>query len=172
MNKLHKLHKSETAVTPNSVNFFSVFSIAIMSKLLKQDLVGHCIADIYQSPYVIDSDGFGGCRVFVELDSGVAFELKCAELEERRPPKSVDIDSMVVLRCSDSDIRDCVGEIICDVLMSDYWPAIGIATHTDRLIYLAAFPNPNFSGGMLTGPFADKINSTYGWSDVESCVWD
>jgi hypothetical protein len=143
-----------------------------MHKLTRADVVGRRIEGIYQTPFLVDPDGHGGCRVFVKLDTNVSFELECADLRERLFLMEIDLSDTTAFRISSDSINKCIGDTIDDVVQSEYWPSIGLSTSNGFFVYLAPMPNPDFSGGFLTGPCVEPINSSYGPKDTSSCIWE
>ncbi|QDT70232.1 hypothetical protein MalM25_31780 [Planctomycetes bacterium MalM25] len=137
------------------------------SQLLRDDIVGQQIAGIYRTPWETEPDGFGGCTTYVVIESGVAFSLSSAYYDSREPIIAVDSVSSEATLCGEKYLLQCSGATINEVLVSEYWPGLGLLLSNSMLLYETDFPSPVCSGALVIGPYADKVGQTYEMDEVE-----
>lgn len=108
-------------------------------KLERQDIVGHKIIQVHQTPWVT-LDGFDVCRGFVTLDNGLTFEIISEDTDESHPLDSWEIVSDWI---QVEFFPDCRGEEVAEVVASDYWPSIGLLLSSDFLLFICdEYPVP------------------------------
>lgn len=139
-----------------------------MSRLSKRDIVGNVIVGIYRSAYTVEADGFGGCEAYISLQNGATLVLESLERSELLPPRGIDLASANIEPCGDARVAACVGDKIIDVLVSEFWPSIGLLLESDHFLFLGPIPNPDRSGAMLVAPCAQLVGEMYDFSDVRS----
>lgn len=133
--------------------------------LQRDDIVGKRIKAIYQSPWYIEADGFGGCRTYVELDDGIAFGLLSQELGIIHPIIRVNLSDVNTMP-TEQDVSQCIDRSVLEVLVSWYWPGMGLLLSGDLFLYCSDFPNACRSGALLIGPYAEPVGQTYQLTEV------
>lgn len=108
------------------------------SRVLAIDEInGKLVKNVMQTPYEFAADGYGGCRVFVELKDGPSFDLINLEVEAVAPIYEVNIDDHKLLPAEiQGGEADCIGETIVRVVRSDLWPTIGLLLSSNRVLHL------------------------------------
>ena len=143
-----------------------MFEILDMSQLNRDDIVGKRIARVLRTPGLVDGM-FSGCSVFVSLESGVTFELVAQGVD---PPQSVTAVDPATLKLVPAvfppEVRNCIGEQVIEVLVSDYWPTIGILLESGRFL----LNSDNYSP-MNVQPCLTPVGEFYDMQDARP-YWD
>ena len=129
-------------------------------ELQREDVVGKRIVGVFQSPWSVSGD-YSACEVYVLLDNGVLFVLDT--------PESVKISRSAVsqdsLRPAEFNYapQPCIGEVVQEVLVSDYWPSIGLLLSSNRFWYCSDDYSPK-----SVGPCLSPVGESYEWDDVRT----
>ncbi len=133
--------------------------------LRRNDIVGKSIKNIYQAPWDIAADGFGSRETYIQLQDGIAFELRSQDLGIH-PILAIDLSTIDCSADTEITLSRCIGCALIEVLVSHYWPGIGALLSNDFFIYQRDFLNPNDSRGLLIGGYAERVGERFSLNDV------
>ncbi len=134
-----------------------------MTGLTRPDIVGRRILAVLQTPWNwAPKYDVSLCRAFVRLDSGVTFELSDDDAPLHELPAEDAMNQELFDFQFPAHCRSCVGESIDDVVVSDYWPTIGLLLSSQRFLLCQDW-GPHAFGLVLT-----DLGSCYHLSDVRS----
>ena len=100
--------------------------------LSRHDVVGHRIARVLQTPWQ-QMDEMVVARFFVLLETGILLELA----GDDGPLTAANI-SISGLNDVDFGGESCNGDVVFEVLDSDYWPGVGLLLSSRRYLHCGA----------------------------------
>jgi len=143
--------------------------MSLSRKLVKQDIVGHRIKNIWLTDWIVTPDcdntackydntksGYFVQKIYIELDSGVFFEIQpyiedypvtVPQIKEIVP----DFNKLHLERA----FMGCVGLQIVEVLVSEYLPSHCLLLNNTIIIYCADYSQWEF------GPKFNKLTSDF-----------
>lgn len=128
-----------------------------------EDVRGASIRHVWVSPGKV-SFGCIAMRTVVELRSGLRFELRSQDPDDRTPidefSESLETWSQAQVLPSGDTV---VGSIIDDVVTCELWPTIGLWLRGDDLLY-----NSNEYNIRVVGPCLARLGGFYKASDLLS----
>jgi hypothetical protein len=128
------------------------------ASLHREDIIGKRIVGVLQSSWSSTGD-VSACDVYVFLDNGVLFELASPEAAQLSP-SVVPLDSLRPAVFS-NEPQPCTGEVVEEVIVSDYWPLVGLLLSSNRFLYCSDDYSPRSVGACLA-----PVGELYGWDDV------
>ena len=133
-----------------------------MTKLSRNDIVGQSIVDVRQTEWDRDDDGFAACAVYVQLSNNVVFELRCQDPFEELPIPLVNLGFMETLLPIAKQYQQLtLGETICEVLTSNYWPTFGLLLSNNQFFFGSDEQTPR-----EVGPCVMTVGDFYKIEDV------
>lgn len=127
-----------------------------MNILKRDEIIGAKITAVYQTEWQ-KIDGVQACAVYVELDSGLLFEIGYLEPGELGIP----IARIDAAKLNPAEypvkMRGCVGESIVQVVYSDYWPTIGLKLSSGRFLTCRDRGTPFCIGAYIYEPSLSDI---------------
>ena len=108
-----------------------------MRTLTRRDIVGRRIRCVYRSRGFTDDEGYWGCVVYVELDSGVILALD-SEVKpgEVRPIDEVDPTSVALIRVDEGILTTCAERTVAEVIVSEFWLGIALLLDDGHVLFL------------------------------------
>ena len=128
--------------------------------LRREDIVGKRITGVFQSLWSVSGD-YSACEVYVLLDNGVLFVLDTPEAV-KISRSAVSQDSLRPAEFSYAS-QPCIGEVVQEVLVSDYWPSIGLLLSSNRFLYCSDDYSPKSVGACLA-----PVGGRYGEDDLRT----
>ena len=107
--------------------------------LQRDDIVGKSIRGVYHSDWEVDSDGYGGCEGFVELEDGVVFKLQEPTPSMVTPILAVDPSEAALHPVPAHVLEACKGKVIREVIAGEYWPWIGLLLDDETVVFKGEF---------------------------------
>lgn len=102
--------------------------------LLRGDIVGKCVRQVYREEWFEDDEGYAGSGSYVELENGVTFELQSyAQLGD--PLKALSRQEVQLIAEDDRVTEVSVGQRIQEVVAGEYWPGVGVLLENGYIIF-------------------------------------
>lgn len=126
----------------------------------RNDVVGMRIKRVVENEgqYV---NGFGVKQVFVELQNGVAFQLEFGDPEEHRT--LVHADKAALRSGKTVPLPPGFNDVVEDVVVSDYWPTLGVQLANGSIIFCMDNPAERSIGVCF-----DTLGGMYSKGDLRS----
>lgn len=116
--------------------------------LCKSEVVGHKIARVLQAPWQQNREVVQA-QFYVLLDTGLVFELSGGNgLNAPLYSTRISLRRLVDIDFADLGAEPCVGDIVLDVLESDYWPGIGLLLSSQRFLHCGSDIPYTFHAGL------------------------
>lgn len=131
-----------------------------MSHVKPADIVGNRIVRVMQTPWH-QIDDVTLCQVYIVLDSGLVFELTPPEDGLARDLGGASVNTARLIDVDFGGSVTCNGDIVLDVLRSEYWPTIGLLLSSGRYLHCGS-PTPGVYCACLSA-----VGEIYEPRDVE-----
>lgn len=106
----------------------------MLATLRRDQIVGQRIRALLVTPEQ-EIEGVSVAAVFVLLENGNIFELQSVDPLEELPIESVPVSSKNLYGVQED--KSANGDVIKDVVASEYWPTIGLLLESNRFVFVS-----------------------------------
>ena len=122
-----------------------------------KDIVGRKIKSVFQTPWSVFEES-EGCEVFILLDNDLLFELTFVDdvfvefpIEKKEKEYTANLIEAEFLL----NTPNCLGDIIKNIVVSEYWPTFGLELSSKRFLYARDWGTP-FKFGAFVEPITKE----------------
>lgn len=132
-----------------------------VKELSRSDIEQRCLTNVFRDDWKT-VNGVLICRCFIQIETGIVFELAYDDFAHHSSLQSVSVDAGELWKVDWAyGPNGCCGEVIKNVVYSDCWPSIGLLFESGRILYCADYGTP-----YQVGPLLGRINDIYNSNEI------